>query len=463
MIKLKVSKVDTLKHVSDHGLNLVFTDKKTVDLLNALKPDGSYRLESGKSFVEIVRCGHITFTDAFFSVGSNRTHAVHYMDGSELAFTLNNRTNGEAVETLRSIILGETLPRLFRPKTGAEQDTLRTWLRTFAWTLTGEAGLRAKAIHGKVEHEDGMARTMASALNDARRNVSRHEVRNYEQEKEEIKADIKYSLNRFKNDLDRHLEMANSVSKYLESEAGLEPDYAMRAYYGLSVTGQWDKTVPLRVSFPGKNASLNYPVIRANYTVKMDGQRLLLSSNIECPFSVLSALDWLKGGAQLNTRYGIVQKVNGATEDGKALTLIKCGCHYIDVARDLGGEFTELLKPTHEVVVTEAEKTLFLDEDKVAFQARIDRKNAEFVAFIKTQKQQTVIRYIERMAKAKKSKANHGAELLRLLEEVKAYEQRHASALAQRDLLKDYFTGASLDACNATGKAFISAFKSIDL
>lgn len=150
--------VDNLRHISDHGLAVEFTDKKLVDMVNGMKKDGTYKLEAGQSWLKLRVVGRMCFTEFYKCHGNYNTKKAHYFDEpAGLKFTLNRGSVDEehAHDTLMAVALGGPMPTNWRNagNYGSSQDELRKWLKNWAWTLAGENGMRAKALE-KVAHDE---------------------------------------------------------------------------------------------------------------------------------------------------------------------------------------------------------------------------------------------------------------------------------------------------------------------
>jgi hypothetical protein len=216
-----------------------------------------------------------------------------------------------------------------------------------------------------------------------------------------------------------------------------------------------------RALFPAVSARYSVDLIRANYTVKRgEGGALVLSSGIVCPFDENTALAWLRGtGPAPVTNYGTCRKIETCDDTGAPLVLIACGCHRIDVARDLGGEFADLLKPAHKAELLEGKPALELNETtRAEFLARCEANAARDIAAYKTEKAAALARYIDRKTKLSAERDNLPAllaEIEKCLEKAKAEKAKAETDLAETE---DRFPGATLEKVNNLARAALSAF-----
>ena len=95
------------------------------------------------------------------------------------------------------------------------------------------------------------------------------------------------------------------------------------------------------------------PVLKPNYKLRRDAAgKVQVQSNIRIPFEEEAFKTWLKEGGRLPTRYGTPVKIKATvtTPQGvRPAVLIRVGCHVLDVAADLGGDYEELLRPDFEI------------------------------------------------------------------------------------------------------------------
>jgi len=365
--------VDNLKHLSDHGMSVNFTSPKLISLVDYLRGrDGKFRLTAGKSELIVTRLGHVTFTELFLSHGSYRLHAVHYRDG-DLKSSQTRSGNSDAYDTLRAVILGgagekterycaspagENLPGIWSPKFGSEQDKLRDFLRNFSGTLTGEQWLRGKAISEKLKN-------LKSSIysNESRLVYLRERIKN------EAEFDFRAAHERLRTYSSNQLSLIDEKSSEKEKDKATAQGW-LAAAMGAEVPklelptpteidelagnyGSANRYSPNEVKpyFPGIPARTVPEICRANYSAAVSAAgELLLSSNVRAEFTPAELLAFLKGERkELRNRYGPVTVRNYSTPEFTPVRLVSCGCHRVDVAKDLGGEFAAVLAPTFAV------------------------------------------------------------------------------------------------------------------
>jgi hypothetical protein len=76
----------------------------------------------------------------------------------------------------------------------------------------------------------------------------------------------------------------------------------------------------------------------------------MLNSSVTIPFTEEEFKAWWRGECSLDTKYGEPKRIKASRPDGTPVWLVKVGCHLVDVAGDLGGEYVELMKPDFEVI-----------------------------------------------------------------------------------------------------------------
>ncbi len=98
----------------------------------------------------------------------------------------------------------------------------------------------------------------------------------------------------------------------------------------------------------GKNEP---PVKLPNYKLRREADGTLrLNSSSAIPFTEEEFKAWWRGESGLNTTYGEPKRIKASRPDGSPVWLVEVGCHVVDVAGDLGGEYLELMKPDFEVI-----------------------------------------------------------------------------------------------------------------
>ena len=387
-------KVDNLRHLSDHGLSVVFTDRKLANLVEFLASrDGKTELKAGKSSLEITRLGNVTMTRLHLATsGSGYWHeTLHYCDAvAELAYKIKRQTGkGEqyAFDTLRGVIFGayttsenckydqnkQTLPPIWFPKFGADADRLREWLKKFAWTLTGAHGLRAQA-------EEKISADRKEAVRSAKNSLDY-----LERELERLKSETPET---FRDSHERaRTQTAEKLATCAERIAQVEKDLAQTRFsetaesaanqiteisqrYGARFSqGTWNSGIgnyDAKILHFSETRETISPEIRSpNYVAKIgaDGETVSLSSGIACSFRRSEIVAWLKGEKSAPiTRYGTVEKFETATHDAQPRTLLRCGCHLVD-ASSIDSELAALLAPIHKVEKIPASPRLDLGQE----------------------------------------------------------------------------------------------------
>lgn len=360
--------VDNLKHLSDHGMSVNFTSPKLVSLVEYLRSrDGKFTLTAGKSELIVTRLGHVTFTELFLSHGSYRIHSVHYRDG-DLKSSQTRNGNADAYDTLRAVILGasgekterycaspagENLPGIWSPKFGSDQDKLRDFLRNFAGTLTGEQWLRGKAISEKLK---GLKSSIS--CNESRLVYLQERIKN------EAEFDFRAAHERLRETSTRQLSYIAKLETEKQTDKARAENWLAAALISELPTltsieelagnyGSHTRYNPngVRPYFPGIPARTVPEIMRANYSASVSASgELLLSSNVRAEFTPAELLSFLKGERkELRNRYGPVTVRNFSTPEFTPVRLVSCGCHRVDIAKDLGGEFASVLAPAFQV------------------------------------------------------------------------------------------------------------------
>jgi hypothetical protein len=382
-MKTSFLKVDNLRHISDHGLSVVFADPKLSALVQSLrdKPSGETRLTAGHSTLTVRRYGHVTQTLAFFSVGSDHIEGLHYLDTAvtpPLSFSAHsNKGDAEraAYQTLCSVIVGkDPLPRVWTPGCGAKRDESASWLRTHAWTLLGESAMRAKASDKSLAtlqaNVAGFANEKAYHTSEKGK-IEGQTPEVYREQHDRLRAQIK-AASEFADTKEAQLdETVAAVAQcaatlavnplHTEEEASNRREAEARLSdiahaYGATSGRVYDYNarayVEKGVYFPAVGQRVSPEYVRPNYraTVSQGGE-ITLSSGIVCTSNLAEIKGWLKGEAVApHTRYGAVSKIETRDEQNNAIVLLRCGCHLID-AVSAAPELADLLKPTHTVSV----------------------------------------------------------------------------------------------------------------
>jgi hypothetical protein len=386
-------KVDNLRHLSDHGLAVVFTDRKLANLVEFLASrDGKTDLSAGKSTLEITKLGNVVMTRLHLATsGSGYWHeAIHYSDVvAGLSYKI-KRQGGkgeqDAFDTLRGVIFGaynthkydqsnQTLPPIWFPKFGADADRLREWLKKFAWTLTGSHGLRAQAEKKISDDRNAVVRSAKNALDYS------------EGELERLKSDTPET---FRESHERaRVQTAEKLAACAGRIAQVEKDLAQARFSDLETAeratnqlteisqrygarfsqGTWDSSVgnytAKILNFAETRETISPEIRSPNYVAQIgaDGEIVSLSSGIACSFRRSEIVAWLKGEKSAPvTRYGTVEKFYTATVDAQPRTLLRCGCHLVD-ASSIDAELASLLVPTHTVIKVPASPRVDLGQE----------------------------------------------------------------------------------------------------
>jgi len=461
----KAEKVDFLRHLSDHGLNLNFTCPKKTALVNALKTEGIHVVKAGRSRVTLTRIGKVTFTDAFFSVGSNHVNNAHYLDGS-LIFKCDDN---QARLVLRSIILGENLPSMVTPRDGASQDGLRSWLAKNAWALLGEAGLRSKAIESVKSRFDSTLKTWNYRVSELEKDVGRHEARNYVNELTQAKQSFKFTLQNIERNKAENEGVYKEIDQALKDLATLERKEGPTDSGALSVGWR----VGFSYDYDSKNGKKNYyfegtrdirshEFVRPNYVAKIEGDTLSLSSGIEVPFNASQVLAWLRGEQPApQTRYGTCQIVKTCAQDGTTpLNLVKCGCHVIDAAKDLGEPFATLLAPTHSVTLVKGLPRVNYSENPQGFEERCNAWKEKDKEKLTQRHAFAVTDYVSTCKKIRKAREEHSQTLETILTDLEKAKLDRLKAKQDLDDIEGVHLGIGLEKAILFGKALASALVS---
>ena len=389
-------KVDNLRHLSDHGLAVQFSDRKLAGLVDYLRDkEGETNLSAGKSTLTITRLGHVTLTRLHLATsGAGYWHeTLHYSDArASLSYKVKRQDGtkeSNAFDTLRGVIFGpyqtaepyrytqtaQTLPPIWFPKCGADADKLRDWLRSYAWTLTGAHGMRAQASKYARSQLEQTIRSAKSALSYRIVELQRLQTENSDSFREQHESARKRCLDRLANSEDGLRSCAEHSANLSETmdEATLRP---LASVYGArNISSHWDTEkgcYKYDYGFPSVKACYSHPLRSANYTAQIgaDGETISLSSGIACTFGRSAIVSWLRGNSQAPSikPYGKVEKVECGNLDGKAVVYLKCGCHFVDAAT-IDAELAELLKPAHTVELTSGQPEALIGSE--GFLARL--------------------------------------------------------------------------------------------
>jgi hypothetical protein len=478
-------KVDNLRHISDHGLSVVFTDRKLANLVDFIaSKDGKTELSAGKSSLEITKLGNVVMTRLHLATsGTGYWHeTIHYCDAfAGLSYKVKRQSSkGEqdAFDTLRGVVFGayttsenyrydqkaQTLPPIWFPHSGADADKLREWLKKFAWTLTGSHGLRAQA---EKKISDDRSQAVRSEKN---------HLEYLERELERLKSETPET---FRDAHERaRIQTAEKLAESALRIAQAEKDLAQVAFsetaqsaadqlteisqrYGARWSqGTWDSALgnyrAQILHFSETRETISPEIRSPNYVAKIgtDGETVSLSSGIACSFRRSEIVAWLKGEKNPpQTRYGQVEKFETSTHDGKPRLFLRCGCHLVDAAQ-IDSELATLLVPTHTVSKVAAQPRVDLGQD--GFLSRL----TENINFRLLAEQESRAQTVRLFAEKRHALTEREAELpARIAEQESKVEESKAALLAAETIAatNPKFTGAD---CVANAFAALSVINS---
>ena len=467
-------KVDNLVHLSDHGLSVVFAHKKLSALVDSLKvSEGKTELKAGKSSLEITRLGNVTMTRLHLATsGSGYWHeTVHYLDERcGLTFKVKRQDKGfeEAFDTLRGVIFGaytpvywskaQTLPSIWFPRFGSDADKLRTWLTSYAWTLTGAHGMRAqaeKAYSAKLGEKVRSIKNGLSYLQQERERLN-ETPENFRAAHEFARTTCQSLLadsDKFIDECERDLrEIAQGTA---ESARVIARQYGAREF-----RGTWDSTLgsysDASFGFESVAAAWSHSPRSANYvaTIGADGETVSLSSGIACDFKRSEIVEWLKGSKSApQTKYGTVERFETATHEGTAVVFLRCGCHYIDAGK-IDAELSQLLTPNHTVIRNEGKPRVLIGED--GFLMRLAEIIADRSKLATEQRESALRRFAEKRSVLTDREKNLPARIA----EQEARIQQAKAELANAELAVSNapkFTGATCAENKAIAFAIINS------
>lgn len=472
-------KVGNLRDISDHGLAIQFADQaKAAFIAELFGKDGETRIEAGKSYLTIDTVGRVARTHFYSAIGNgfNTVNIHYYSDLENLNFTEKNNENTDALQAAvfgnkinadrwhgRGEMQEHSMASILRPLSGVERDKFTTWQAKNVWALAGETGLRAKAVEMALASAKTAISNIESNIEKMRNEKDRHAKRDYNDARHTAKTETKSILKKFneteKTDMEKLgtcLAKISNAEKTIETLSDFQVNYDSPFRRFCQFSRIFNEKFPTAIFFPSGAESFSHPIIRANYIAKSEGENLILSSGVICPFTKSDALAWLKGEKNAPfTRYGLPTRVEGCDLQGNALTLIKCGCHLIDVARDLGGEFTDLLKPIHTIVKVEKQDEFALTPDNFAefaekLKAVCAAKNREN----RHARLDAITRFREKMAQIQTLEANHKTDKIAF--DTKIANLNEEKMKAEKALAAKAFTGASLESVFASLRSIVN-------
>ena len=409
--------------------------------------------------------GDVTYTELHKAVsGYDRvTRALHYLSADGLRFSFAENKSVNAFALLRSVIFGDKLPCFFNPYNGANQDELRIFYKNFGWTLFGENGLRGVALGQTLDLCESALRQAKSSLVDTTRSQECFGKRDLEAELSKAKnAAIEYAEEVVHGEKADANQLEQIRAKTLANLGAIPYIRKEQSDYDWN-TKQYAKTV---FFFPSINAYFSHPIKSPNYTARIEGGKLLVSSGIEVSFSVQTALAWLKGELpSVASGYGSLEKLEVCRPDGSPWIAIRAGCHYIDVAKDLGGEFAELLKPRHVVTLTQGQSGATYDPtpgaDNAKFWARAESSQIEYNKAQEARTRQSRLNLLADVAKARDLITNQEQTLKGF--QLRVEDGQSLIELREKELasVKAISIGATKDQLNAGALALVNSLKSL--
>ena len=447
-----VFKVDNLRHISDHGMSVEFSCPRLAEFVRQTHAiqDGTVKIKAGESRLTIVRLGHVTKTMAFFSVGSCHRQAIHYAaDG--MKYTVSEVSSGSllAFEILDSVLFGEPLPHVFAPNSGEKQDRLREVLRKEGWALFGESGMRAQALESRVAFLRVDASSARSSAHYAERQLEKAKAITPETCATERANHRAWTL--------EELAKIETLTQTLTQTVAELPTLDGARLESLARSnGAWRSYSDLETCFPSKAAGFSHELIRANYLATVEGDRITLSSGIVCAFGVSALSAWLRGETSApRTQYGSVSRLDGRDDEGKAISLLQCGCHRIDIPENCA-ELRALLTPKHSVVLTPGEEKIGISA-VAPFRARLTEKLTEKLTELKERRSNAIEREVRKRDESHKTESDIPQNVAKAQMDFDKENERLSKAIAAQNA-PSVNGGATLERVCAVHSAIVSAF-----
>lgn len=469
-IALPKFKVDNLRHLADHGPAVEFADPKLARFVADLRAldVGEITLRAGKSRLLIRRLGKVTFTEAFFDVGSRREErCIYYSAAENLRATVFKQAHTKNYEEhafalLRAVFLGGEIPKFFFPQNGEAKDRFADFLMRWGDLYLGESALRARAI-------DAQLVEARRAADSAERNsiYIAHEL-------ERLRMDS--TPERFR---DAHANLRENAERVLgmtkETETRLRaartiataPDIddanlaAVAVNFG--AVRRWNGPEPRPVYFRAEESTFSHQLLRANYSVRVsDAGEITFSSGIKAPFTFAEISAWIRGEAPAPvTRYGRPERVEVGTPDTlEPRILVVCGCHRIDVAKDVPA-LAPFLAPRHVVTRTAGRPEVSLAEDRPGFLARLLAEIDTRLRDNEATRAAALREFVEKRKALGDREANFPqllAEHETRLADARAAEEAAADALARVESGENRPAGATLDDTRNVAQTLARAF-----
>ncbi len=432
-------KVDSLRHISDHGFAVQFGEPKLADMIarGLANPAGEAKLTAGESHVEITKLGHVTRTCAFFAVGSNHVDTIHYYDPEKgLKFHVRKQDGDDqdsAYETLCAVVFGGELPYVWRTRTGTAQDELQTWLGKWAWTLTGVSGMRAQAMKAVSAHLKSAVASAQDALAYQTSQLGRLEAltaETFRERHESSRQNAQYQINRVDEqitEVETHVarldspEIVNSADLPLVESVLRE----IAAKYGAYQRYDYG-TRDHQFGWQGTESRMIPAQVSPNYvaTVDADGA-ITLSSGVLCEFRLPALLAWLRGESQApRTRYGNVSRVETCDKAGNPKVFLRCGCHTVDAAA-ANPEIAALLVPSHTVSIDPGSPSAYIGSAE--FLPRLRQEIGKKLSELRDRRAELLLGAVENKRQLEDEEKNLPTKIA---------EQQERINAAQRDLDK---------------------------
>jgi len=446
-----VFKVDNLRHISDHGMSVEFSCPRLAEFVRQTHAmqDGTVKIKAGESRLTIVRLGHVTKTMAFFSVGSHHCQAIHYSSDGMKHTVAETSSGSLAFEILDAVLFGEPLPHVFKPNSGEKQDRLREVLRKDGWALTGESGLRAQALEGRVARLRSDVSSARSSAHYAERQLDKAKAITPETCATERANHRAWTLEELS-------KIETLTQKLTQTVAELPTLDGARLESLARENGAWRSYNDLETCFPSVPAGFSHDWIHANYTATVDGDKITLSSGIVCSFGVNALSAWLRGETPApRTQYGSVSRLDGRDADGKAVSLLQCGCHRIAIPENCT-ELRALLTPKHSIVSTPGAEKVGVSAVE-PFRARLAEKLAEKLAELKERRSTAIERELRKREESHKTEGDIPANVEKAQKDFDGENERLSRAIAAQNA-PSVNGGATLERVCAVHSALVSAF-----
>lgn len=382
--KLETQKVDTLKHISDHGLSVEFTDKKRKELLEAIKA-----IEFGKIIISAKNSDLILWKNgkALFA----KTKFARHADAIACEYTslsANKNPLGElsvfygkaklyaafnslSWKVLKRITMHESVNDTLNFAWGVTFDKWFTLLKTDAWILLGQTGLNAYSLSVERKEIEEKKQSLENQID-----FAQSKLKEFSQSNQERLVKEAEELLEKKRAETREIERSYEEKRAIVRESNDIEE--IRRQSGLwSIQSCDTKEGGKRWKMEGEKQRWTHELTSENYKAKIEGERIVLSSGIVCDIKPESVLAWLKGEASAPaTRYGALKRIDGRNSLNEPVSLIACGCHRISVT-ELGEDWKRAMQPKHEPKLLEGTPSVFWDENPEAIREKAMQRLSE--------------------------------------------------------------------------------------